>query len=352
MAMKTSIQLPVLRLESVEAVARANGYIEVYSKDSEILTVDALDKIFDEYDGNVLKYLELASTLVQHVVRNSVFDLYEPVADKVQGLLVYLQPEEITSAINTLMGILRYVDSLPSNSSNKYLQTEFRLFLDQQKLRSGTPVKQDDSVSMETLFNGMTGTDIHFSALLDAMLEMCQEFKEEALKHEQALLTESLATTVRKVKDKVTNTVVRWTMADKEMSERLNEKFNRYLGDYKDSKKLNAYDKIVKNTFNLSKLLKNLIGSSIIALFIPGGIQVKLVSSVIMLLIKFGLDKRSEDKHKQIILGDLKFEKTVLEEKLKDAETKGDTKAKYQLMRVSNEVARAVDRIQYGLAQE
>jgi hypothetical protein len=143
--------------------------------------------------------------------------------------------------------------------------------------------------------------------------------------------------------------VVKFTLADKEMSERINDKFNRYIKIFKDSKRDAAYDTAVKNAINLSRMLRNLIGSFIVGLLIPGGISVKIVGAVIAILLKVSHDKRSDSKYKNLVFNDLKFEIQIVKEKIRDAETRGDIKAKYKLMRIENQLGRAMNKLQYGI---
>lgn len=169
--------------------------------------------------------------------------------------------------------------------------------------------------------------------------------------NENDIITEGVKTGLRKVKDKVTNTVVKYTVGDKRLSDQLNEKFNRFLNMIRQDQKSNAYDKYVKDTVNLSQTLKNFFGSVLLGTLIPGGIPVKLVSAAIAMAVKVAIDRRVNDKYKQTILNDLRFELKVTQEKIQDANVRGDTRAKYRLIRIENQLQRAIQRIKYNLAQ-
>jgi hypothetical protein len=202
-----------------------------------------------------------------------------------------------------------------------------------------------ESSDLEMMFDN--NSDIHFAAVVDAMLEMCQELTDGTVQLEGARM--------RKAVDAVATKVTRFTMKDREVSTRFNEKFNRFLQDYRENKRVATYDKIVQETFNLSAMLKTLLTASLtgagVALLVPGGVSVGIVTAVLTVLTKFALDKRTQDKHRKLVLADLKFEKQILQEKIKDAESKGDMDAKYKLMRTENQVSRAIDRVTFGLAQ-
>jgi len=191
--------------------------------------------------------------------------------------------------------------------------------------------------------------ELALEAVIVSLTETLQEYIDENTEVEEVVLQEGVAQTVRKVKDSVSKTVVKFTMADREMSERLNEKFNRYIKIFKDGKRDAAYETVVKNAINLSRMLKNLIGSFLIGLLIPGGIPVKIVSAVLALLVKTALDKRADSKYKNLVFNDIKFEIQVVKEKIRDAESRGDIKAKYKLMRIENQLGRAMNRIQYNI---
>lgn len=342
--MLNSLGLPFTFLESVESVSRLNDYIRTYSDKSKVLTPEEVRNVFAEYDGNIFKYLQVAYAMVQNMVARKSRDCAGTLFESVRDILDSIQPEEIQPAVNGLTKIIQYLADQPSVPNwNDYAQ-DFRnlrssLYAKSMKAPSDTSASQ-----LEGMFDMNSGADIQFAAVLDAMLEVCNETFGDILQ------TESAGAVVRKIKDKATTAVTKFTLRDKEMSEQLNEKFNRYLQEYKENRKVATYDKIVKDSFNLSRMLKTLIGSSIVALLVPGGVQAKVVAAVLTILAKFALDKRTQDKHKKVVLADLKFERTVLQEKIKDADSKGDTAAKYQLMRTENEISRAIDRVTMGLA--
>jgi len=202
----------------------------------------------------------------------------------------------------------------------------------------------------DTLENKDDGIDqdLKLEALIDSLIETIQEsiIIEEI---DEAQLNENIAQTFRKAKDKVSKTLVKFTLAEKQMAERLNEKFNRFIKLHRESKRNATYDTVVKRTIDLSRMLKNLIRSFIIGLLIPGGIPVKIISTILAILVQTAIDKRTDAKYKNLIFNDLKFELRVVQEKIKDAEARGDIKAKYKLMRIENQIGRAMDRIQYNI---
>jgi hypothetical protein len=193
--------------------------------------------------------------------------------------------------------------------------------------------------------------DLKLEAVICAMNETLQEILESIKELGEPLVEGSVSLKARKIKDKVSNSVIKASLAEKSMSQSLNDKFNRFLQIFRDNRRTSSYDRVVKNTIDLSRTFKNLIGAVVTGLVIavPGGIQVGAISAVIALLLKVAHDKRTNNKYKGMILNDLKFELRIVQEKLKDSDSRGDNKAKYKLLRIENQIARAIDRIKYNL---
>lgn len=339
----SNIRLPIIRLETVELVSMLNDYIKQLISNEVIITEELMDEIFQKYKGTqTLKFFETAISALRNAIRNSRFDLYPIIENRIRVLHEYLTSQERISAISLLRSVKDDIQRSTSVERRDGLESMvddiIKTIKSPQTILSTTP-SQDDHIH----------PDMRFSAVLDSMIELVGELQQQ----ENGILEESvkrkIGTAVRRTRDKVTSTIVRYSLREKEMSERLNEKFNRFIKEYRDNKKLVSYDKIVKDSINLSRMLRNLVGSSIFALLIPGGIPVKMVTAILSLLVKFAWDKRTDEKHKRIILNDLKFEQRIIQEKIRDAESRADIKAKYKLMRTENEIARAIDRIKFNI---
>lgn len=337
--MKPNISLPGLRLENVENISKVNNYIHMYSRDIQASTIEDIDTAFDLFDGNVVKFIQLGVELIKHTVRRNMIAMSGSVISRMKQMIDKLDDQRKK---NDYITVTRYLKDVRSYVSNIAHESEEKRFVLEEINLMLSQVHDSETVNKNRM-NETSDSDFRTAAMIDSMTEMCQEFIDEAV------LQESIRTGLRKVKDKVTNRIVRFTLADREMSEKLNEKFNRYIGEYRENKKSTSYDKIVKDTINLSKMLKTLIMSTIVALLIPGGVQIKIVGAVLTILVRFVMDKRSEYKHKQAIMNDLKFELRMIQEKVRDAESKGDRKSKYKLMRIENQLERAIARIKYSL---
>jgi len=94
--------------------------------------------------------------------------------------------------------------------------------------------------------------------------------------------------------------------------------------------------------FSPMRLFKKLIGG--LAIF-----SISPILGAITLITKKALDKRTTMRERYKILQELETEVVLLDEKIADAKSAGDNKAKYILMRQRSELERAVKRIRYGL---
>lgn len=77
--------------------------------------------------------------------------------------------------------------------------------------------------------------------------------------------------------------------------------------------------------------------------------QVKPVIGAIVFLGRTAIDKNADNNTRRDILTELEGELRITEEKISDAQSKGDNKAKYNLMRIKNQLEREIERIKSGL---
>ena len=83
---------------------------------------------------------------------------------------------------------------------------------------------------------------------------------------------------------------------------------------------------------------KKMLGT--VALF-----SINPVVGVLGTVTKYAVDKRLTYKERMQILKELENEQTMIKEKIEDARSAGDNKAKYALMRVDNELSQAISKI-------
>ena len=74
-----------------------------------------------------------------------------------------------------------------------------------------------------------------------------------------------------------------------------------------------------------------------------------LVIVAIGILVGVAIDKKVDAKHRRQILNDLKSELEIVNEKIEDAKSENDRKAKYELMRIRNKLIKDIERIEYNL---
>ncbi len=86
------------------------------------------------------------------------------------------------------------------------------------------------------------------------------------------------------------------------------------------------------------KVLRTAVVSGSIALFSPA-------AAAIHLIVTIALDKRTDRRIKDALISDLEHELRVIQEKIRDADSSGDKKAKYQLMRLESKLEKEIARI-------
>lgn len=102
-------------------------------------------------------------------------------------------------------------------------------------------------------------------------------------------------------------------------------------------------DKYVERVpFKLSKMIKLAIGAGAAWAINPA---IAAIGAVVMLARSKKIQAREKDR----LISEIKEERMIVEEKIKDADANGDKNKKYQLMRVKNSLDRAEKRITYGV---
>ena len=124
--------------------------------------------------------------------------------------------------------------------------------------------------------------------------------------------------------------------------EPLDNLVNKTIDDFKAARDEEKKDEALGQT--RIKLL-NVIGKCIAY----GGLAILVHPAVaaIAFLGKLAYDKATVDTERTKIVNDLKRELTICEEKIKDADGKGDNENKYRLMRIKNELERQIVRVDY-----
>ena len=93
--------------------------------------------------------------------------------------------------------------------------------------------------------------------------------------------------------------------------------------------------------------------NALFAMVVPGGLIIKLVAGLGKLgtLTYLGyktISDNSASNTRSAIIGELELELKITREKIEDAKSKGDTKAKYELMRIENKIEEEIFRVKYN----
>lgn len=91
----------------------------------------------------------------------------------------------------------------------------------------------------------------------------------------------------------------------------------------------------------LFKVLRTVVTTGAIAYFSP-------IAAAIHLVVTVALNERTEKRLKDALITDLEHELRVVQEKVRDADSNGDKKAKYQLMRLESKLEKEIMRIKTG----
>ena len=123
-------------------------------------------------------------------------------------------------------------------------------------------------------------------------------------------------------------------------------KIDKLASDVKETVKKallpDAREDIIKDSLpSLSKLIK-------IALVGGAAFAINPAIAAIGAITTVALRNKARKNERRKVLAELREEYELVEEKIKDAESKGDNKNKYQLMRLRNKLKTSIERISYG----
>ena len=127
---------------------------------------------------------------------------------------------------------------------------------------------------------------------------------------------------------------------------KISGKIDKLASDVKETVKKallpDAREDIIKDSLpSLSKLIK-------IALVGGAAFAINPAIAAIGAITTVALRNKARKNERRKILAELREEYELVEEKIKDAESKGDNKNKYQLMRLRNKLKTSIERISYG----
>lgn len=125
----------------------------------------------------------------------------------------------------------------------------------------------------------------------------------------------------------------------KQKEEQMDRWFNKTLKEIQGETRNKSREDIVENSLpKLSKMIKRAI-----ALGVTWAINPAIAAITAMTMIT--TSKYTTEKEKKRVLSELKKELEIVEEKIKDADSNGDRKEKYELIRLRQKLTTDIDRI-------
>lgn len=144
---------------------------------------------------------------------------------------------------------------------------------------------------------------------------------------------------IRDVARNVKNKVVQ---ADKAVSSKIDNTVDSIKASAKKLLMPDAKEDLIKDTMPpLSKLIKQ-------AVAVGAAWAINPVLGAITAVVAVALSRKVKRNARRQLLAELREELELVEEKIKDAESKGDNKNKYQLMRLRNKLKTSIEKIKYG----
>ena len=171
---------------------------------------------------------------------------------------------------------------------------------------------------------------------------------------------------VNKMKDSQSNTKRAMLPVKKSLDPLINM-FNNTINKIKEMDKKERTERIITGEFRLKLvgfIKKGIIGLGSLGLGVgtakvvaKGAVNAilspaklgGLIVIAIGILVGVAIDKKVDAKHRRRILNDLKSELEIVNEKIEDAKSENDKKAKYELMRIRNKLIKDIERIEYNL---
>lgn len=140
--------------------------------------------------------------------------------------------------------------------------------------------------------------------------------------------------------EKATNKVARTIQqTDKKVSGAVDRNVEQTIGTLKKAISSQDREDLIKGALpKASRIIKTALLTGAVWMVNP-------VIAVIGALTSLALSSKIKDSEKTKILGELKQELEICEEKIKDADSRGDNKKKYQLMRIRNKLNTDIERI-------
>ena len=131
--------------------------------------------------------------------------------------------------------------------------------------------------------------------------------------------------------------IIKKTVNDKQ--DAMDKWFNDTLKSLRQKNRDNARDALVEDRVpKLSKMVRR-------AVTIGAGWAIHPAIAAITVVVQYALSKKTQVEERKKLLSELKREKEIVEEKIRDSDSSGDKKQKYQLMRLKYKLDTDIDRL-------
>ena len=131
--------------------------------------------------------------------------------------------------------------------------------------------------------------------------------------------------------------IVKKAITDKQ--DGMDKWFDDTLKSLRQKNKDNARDALVEDRVpKLSKMIKR-------AVVIGAGWAISPAIAAITVVVQYALSKKTQVEERKRLLSELKREKEIVDEKIRDSDSSGDKKEKYQLMRLKYKLDTDIDRL-------
>jgi hypothetical protein len=198
-----------------------------------------------------------------------------------------------------------------------------------------------DDISVES-FNNMVSASIEFDRLVEKEEILTEAVMDKA--RGAAIRGDELARKAANRLRRSGNDVKRVKNVAKRIPGHFDNLINSTFGEIKKMDENERRKRIIEGGFKV-KLFKIIRNGVLLGAAWAVGPAVAAIAIIVHLL----MDKRLDNRARQDLTDDLKDELRIVQEKIKDAEGKGDNRKKYQLMRIENALKRDVDKVQYRL---
>jgi hypothetical protein len=355
-------------------------------KDSVEMIIMAFEKNIKTFDINISDKLDVVESLknvvqtleykiggiteaVEFISHRTVMALIESITPVEVSVPDYVTIANLIIDCNTEQDVVKFIDHLPQfiESANVnyadgvlnivqyvYRHMYSRLVLHVSALRKVADISEDTlgDITNEELKMTIQQFIDTFMSRANLTLEESDKFKYDVLMElgydyiydavdDDKLLTE---TAVHQIKVHAMDAKRKLDTINKRASRKLDAMVQRVVEDHQKARKTAVEDKIMGSTIRASRLLKTILAGGGLAV-VP---TVGPVLSLIYLITKFCMSKKTEAKYRQMLMNDLIAELKIVQEKIKDADNNGDNKAKYRLMRIESQLQTAIDRIKFN----